>query len=126
MIISPERTVLCAACLVTDRSAEGGNGAATVVCSVALLLEDWGSAVELLTVAVLLMLPVAEDATTPRRSVTEEVPFAIVPSAKLPFHACHEVPLLVEYSALVNVDVTLSVSTTEAAALGPLFFTVSV
>ncbi len=41
-------------------------GAATVVCSVALLLEDSGSAVALLTIAVLLMLPVADDAAQER------------------------------------------------------------
>ena len=110
--------------MVTDRSADGG--AATVVCSVALLLEDEGAAVALLTLAVLLILPVAEDATTPRRSVAEDVPFAIVPSARLPLHGCHDVPLFVEYSAFMSVEGTLSLSTTEAAASGPLFLTVSV
>ena len=112
--------------MVTDKSAEGGNGAATVVCSVALLFEEAGSAVALLTLAVLLMLPVAEEATTPRRSVAEEVPFAIVPSARLPLHGCQDAPLFVEYSAFVRDGGTLSVSTTEAAALGPPFLTVSV
>ncbi len=101
-------------------------GAATVVCTVALLLPDAGSAVALLTLAELLMLPAADDATTPRRSVAEEVPFAMVPSAKLPFHGCHDAPLSVEYSAFVSAGAILSVSTTEAAALGPLFLTVSV
>ncbi len=112
--------------MVTDRSADGGNGAATVVCSVALLLEDSGSAVVLLTLAVLLILPVADEATLPRRSVAEEAPFAIVPIVKVPFHGCHDVPLSVEYSAFVSAGATLSVSTTEAAESGPLFLTVSV
>ena len=81
---------------------------------------------ELLILAVLLILPDADDATTARNSVSEEAPFAIMPSAKLPFHGCHEVPLLVEYSAFVREDGTLSVSTTESAASGPLLRTVRV
>ena len=78
------------------------------------------------TLAVLLMLPDAEDATTPRKSVTEEAPLAIVPSAKLPFHGCQDAPLFCENSVFCSADGTASVKTTEAAALGPLFRAVRV
>ncbi len=78
----------------------------------------------LLTLAVLLMLPAADGETTPRRSVTEEVPFDIAPNARLPLQGCHDAPLSVEYSVLVSAGATLSVKTTESAISGPLFLTV--
>ena len=78
------------------------------------------------TLAVLLILPDAVEETTPRKRVVDEVPFAIVPKFKEPFHGCQDAPLFCENSVFCSADGTASVKTTEAAALGPLFRAVRV
>lgn len=80
----------------------------------------------LLTDAVLVMVPEVPDATVPRKNVVAEVPFARLPSEKLPVQGCHAVPLLAKNWAPAKELGILSVRIAVFAVPGPLFVTVTV
>jgi hypothetical protein len=91
-----------------------------------VLPPGFGSAVLLLTEAVLTICPVAALSTVPCIRILYSAPEFILPNAKGPFKGTQFTPSLAEYSAADIAGGMTSFSTTFCAVSGPPFVTVNV
>ena len=115
MTLDPTAGVLILTSFVIARSVI----AVIVVVTVEVLFEGTGSVVVLPTVAELARVPVALLLTFPRISNDTLLPETTLPMVSDVIHGFHETPASPEYSTLVMVEGTLSVTETFTASLGP-------
>ena len=88
-----------------------------------MLLSGFGSDVVEVTVAVLVIVPVASSDTIPLINIVCESPANNVPKSRVPSHGVNVAPSSIEYSGSIILSKILSVNTTFSASNGPLFVT---
>ena len=91
-----------------------------------MLFSGFGSGVGELTVAVLVIIPVAVGLTVPLIITILTPPASIVPKLRLPVHGWKVTPSSIEYCGLSILVGILSVRRTLSASAGPKFETIIV